>query len=197
MVGYSYSSNKTAPITNTPDAAVDVYAFLQLFVKRFEDYATRPFHLAAESYGGHYAPNIASIVHRKNKQLTQAPSSGLQKINLQSVMLGNALTDPLIQMPSVAGYACDGPFAVFDTNSRQCRDLRSRAPICERMIKACYALDNTAACSPATFYCWSMWGILDGAFRRIPRRDRTMNLTRLPRGETQHLRRSHVVQQGS
>ncbi|KAJ7816126.1 Alpha/Beta hydrolase protein [Mycena leptocephala] len=148
--------------------AVDVYAFLQLFVKRFEDYATRPFHLAAESYGGHYAPNIASIVHRKNKQLAQAPSSGLRRINLQSVMLGNALTDPLIQMPSVVGYACDGPFAVFDTNSRQCRDLRSRAPICERMIKACYALDNTATCSPATFYCWySLWSILDEAKRNI------------------------------
>jgi carboxypeptidase C (cathepsin A) len=137
-------------------------------------------------------------VHRKNKQLPQAPSSGLRRINLQSVMLGNALTDPLIQMPSVAGYACDGPFAVFDTNSRQCRDLRSRAPICERMIKACYALDNTATCSPATFYCWySLWSILDGAFRRIPRCYRTRNLTRLPRGETQHLRRSNVVRRGS
>lgn len=52
MVGYSFSSNKTAPINNTPDAAVDVYAFLQLFLKRFDEYATRPFHLAAESYGG-------------------------------------------------------------------------------------------------------------------------------------------------
>ncbi|KAF7364960.1 Carboxypeptidase [Mycena venus] len=168
MVGYSYSSNKTAPINNTPDAALDVYAFLQLFVKRFEEYATRPFHLAAESYGGHYAPNIASIVHRKNKQIVQAPSSGLRKINLQSVMLGNALTDPLIQMPSVVGYACDGPFAVFHPNSQQCRSLRSRAPICERMIKACYARDDTTACTPATFYCWmSLWGVLDEAKRNI------------------------------
>ncbi|KAJ6585263.1 serine carboxypeptidase [Mycena capillaripes] len=158
MVGYSYSSNKTAPITNTPDAAVDVYAFLQLFVKRFEEYATRP----------PLRPNIASVVHHKNKELIQAPSSGLRKINLESVMLGNALTDPLIQMPSVVGYACDGPFAVFGPNSRQCRSLRSRAPICERMIQACYARDDRAACTPATFYCWTaLWGILDEAKRNI------------------------------
>lgn len=114
---------------------------------------------------GHYAPNIASIVHHKNKEILHAPSSGLRTINLQSILLGNALTDPLIQMPSVVGYACDGPFAVFHPNSRQCRSLRSRAPICERMIKACYARDDTAACTPATFYCWtSLWGVLDGVF---------------------------------
>ncbi|KAJ7022403.1 serine carboxypeptidase [Mycena alexandri] len=168
MVGYSYSSNKTAPVKTTPEAAKDVYAFLQLFVRRFDEYATRPFHIAAESYGGHYAPNIASIVHRKNKELIQAPSSDLLRINLQSIMLGNALTDPLIQMPSVVGYACDGPFAVFDRNSKECHTLRRRAPICERLIKTCYALDNRASCMPATVFCWgALWGVLDGANRNF------------------------------
>jgi len=127
-----------------------------------------PFHIAAESYGGHYAPHIASIVHHKNKELVQAPSSDLRKINLESIMLGNGLTDPLIQMPSVVEYACDGPFAVFDTHSRQCRSLRSRAPICARMIKTCYGSDTRVACTPATIYCWSaLWGILDEAKRNI------------------------------
>ncbi|KAJ6584134.1 serine carboxypeptidase [Mycena vulgaris] len=167
-VGYSFSSSKTAPVRNTPVAADDVYAFLQLFVRRFEEYATLPFHLAAESYGGHYAPHIASTVHHKNEELIQAPSSDLRRINLESIMIGNGLSDPLIQMPSVVGYACDGPFAVFDPSSRQCRSLRSRAPICERMIKACYARDTTTTCSPATFYCWySLWSILDEAKRNI------------------------------
>ncbi|KAJ7145287.1 serine carboxypeptidase [Mycena filopes] len=168
MVGFSYSSNKTAPIKNTPDAAKDVYAFLQLFVRRFDEYATRPFHLAAESYGGHYAPNIGSIVHRKNKELIQAPSADVLKINVQSIMLGNALTDPLIQMPSVVGYACDGPFAVFDSDSSECRSMRRRAPICERMIETCYALDNRAVCAPATVFCWSsLFSILEGSKRNF------------------------------
>ncbi|KAJ7134837.1 Alpha/Beta hydrolase protein [Mycena epipterygia] len=130
-VGYS-SSSDSAPIRNTPVAAQDVYAFLQLFVRRFEEYAALPLYLAAESNEGHYAPYIASTVYHKNKDLAQAPSSDLRKINLESVMIGNGLSDPLIQMPSVAEYACDGPFAVFDTNSRQCRSLRR----CERMVEA-------------------------------------------------------------
>src|ERR1700761_2843852 len=115
MTGYSFSSNKTAHVKTTPEAAQDVYAFLQLFFRRFEEYATQPFHIAAESYGGsyldfcisepnaywrvsagHFAPRIASIVHHKNKQLVHTPSSGIRMINLASIMLGNALTDPLI-----------------------------------------------------------------------------------------------------
>ncbi|KAJ7758146.1 peptidase S10 serine carboxypeptidase [Mycena maculata] len=167
-VGYSYSSSKTEPVKTTPVAADDVYAFLQLFAGRFEEYAMLPFHIAAESYGGHYAPHIATVLHHKNKELIQAPSSDLRKINLESIMIGNGLTDPLIQMPSVVEYACDGPFAVFDTHSRQCRTMRSRGPVCERMIKACYASNSRAVCSPATFYCWSaLFSILQGAKRNV------------------------------
>lgn len=63
-VGYSYSEGST--INNTPDAAEgehhalslvfelvltsgkDVYAFLQLFMGRFDEYSKLPFHIAAE-----------------------------------------------------------------------------------------------------------------------------------------------------
>ncbi|KAJ6621796.1 serine carboxypeptidase [Mycena sp. CBHHK59/15] len=166
-VGYSYMPNMTVPVSDTPAAARDVYAFLQLFVGRFEEFAKLPFHLAAESYGGHYAPHIASIVHHKNKEIAHAPSACLRKINLESVMLGNALVDPLIQMPSVVEYACDGPFAVFDPNSRQCRTLHKRAPICDLLVRACYADDAPVVCLPAAVSCWSMWNILDEAKRNI------------------------------
>ncbi|KAJ7455292.1 Alpha/Beta hydrolase protein [Mycena galericulata] len=156
-VGYSWSSNKTEPVMNTPVAAQDVYAFLQLFISRFEEYAALPFHLGAESYGGHYAPHIASIVHHKNKELVQAPSSDLRKINLHSVLLGNSLTDPLIQMPSVVEYA--------SANAAACGAVHQYA---ERMIKACYALDAQVSCAPATIYCWgALWGVLDEAKRNI------------------------------
>ncbi|KAJ7035925.1 serine carboxypeptidase, partial [Mycena alexandri] len=165
--GYSFSSDKSGHVKTTPEAALDVYAFLQLFVRRFEEYSTQPFHIAAESYGGHFAPHIASVVHHKNKELIHAPSSGFLRLNLESIMLGNALTDPLIQMPSVVGYACDGPFAVFSPDSPQCRTLRIRRPICERMIKACHALDTRAVCAPATFYCWSLWEPLADAKRNF------------------------------
>ena len=61
QVGYSYSSDGDQ-VNNTPDAAVDVYAFLQLFYayvadapsradrrSKFPHYKSVPFHIAAES----------------------------------------------------------------------------------------------------------------------------------------------------
>ena len=61
-VGYSYSDDGSS-VSTSPVAAEDVYAFLQLFLNRYPEYASAPFHLAAESYGGTYAPNIASVIH--------------------------------------------------------------------------------------------------------------------------------------
>ena len=49
-VGYSWSDSDS--VNNTPDAAKDVYAFLQLWYKKFPEYNKLPFHIAAESYGG-------------------------------------------------------------------------------------------------------------------------------------------------
>lgn len=48
-VGYSYS-DESGVINNTPEAAEDVYAFLQLFFAKFPHYATLDFSIAAESY---------------------------------------------------------------------------------------------------------------------------------------------------
>lgn len=49
-VGYSYSDGDD--VNNTPQSADDVYAFLQLFFAKFDEYASSPFTIAAESYGG-------------------------------------------------------------------------------------------------------------------------------------------------
>jgi cathepsin A (carboxypeptidase C) len=86
---------------------------LELFLNRFPKYAKLPFHLAAESYGGTYAPNIANIIYSKNKELSFAPVPSLTTINLASVILANGLTDAYTQMGSVADYACNGPYPVY------------------------------------------------------------------------------------
>ena len=49
------------------------------------EYAEAEFHIAAESYGGHYAPNIASVVHKKNKEITQTGNiDGFEEIPQES-----------------------------------------------------------------------------------------------------------------
>jgi cathepsin A (carboxypeptidase C) len=152
-VGYSYSDDGST-VNTSPVAGIDVHAFLQLFLQRFPEYAHLPFHLAAESYGGTYAPNIAKVVHQANKENALAPVDGITHINLASVVLANGLTDPYVQMGSVADYACDGPYPMFsDPNGAQCQSLRTKIPTCQRMIKSCYEYGSRFTCVPAAIYC--------------------------------------------
>ncbi|KAI0330115.1 carboxypeptidase C [Cubamyces sp. BRFM 1775] len=155
-VGYSYADGSTS-VNTTPVAAEDVWAFLELFLNRFPQYSKLPFHIAAESYGGMYAPSIASVVHHKNLELSQHASSlahGLVHINLESIMIGNGLTDPYVQMASVPDAACEGEFPVFDDpDSPQCQAMHTKVPTCQRLIKSCYDFDSKFTCVPALLYC--------------------------------------------
>ena len=154
-VGYSYSDDGSK-IDRSAAAGEDVYAFFQLFFSRFPNYSKAPFHMAAESYGGTYAPNAASIFHRKNKELAMAPVPGLTKINLASVILANGITDPYEQMASIPDWACEGPYAVYDNpQGPQCQALRSKVPTCQRLVQSCYNFDSRWTCVPAQLYCWS------------------------------------------
>ena len=141
-------------MSNTPAAGKDVYAFLELFLNRFPEYSTQPFHIAAESYGGMYAPNFASVIHKANKDLALAPNSRVKHINLASVMLGNGLTDPYAQLGSVPDYVCDGPYPIYDDpEGPECMALRAKVPTCQRLIKTCYQFHSRLTCAPANIYC--------------------------------------------
>lgn len=164
-VGYSYSDDRST-VDSTPVAAIDVYAFLELFLSRFKEYASAPFHIAAESYGGTYAPNFANFIYHKNKQLQLYSSTGLIKINLASVILGNGHTDPYIQFASIPKFACEGPYPIYDDpNGRECNALRSKVPICQRLVKACYDYGSRIACAPAGYYCGlQLWATADRGY---------------------------------
>jgi carboxypeptidase C (cathepsin A) len=153
-VGFSYSDDGSK-VDRSSVAGEDVYAFYQLFFARFPQYASAKFHMAAESYGGTYAPNTASIFHKKNKELELAPIPGVVKINLVSVILANGITDPLNQMPSIPDFVCEGPYPVYDDpTGPECTALRSKLPLCERLIKACYQFDSKFTCVPGQLYCY-------------------------------------------
>jgi cathepsin A (carboxypeptidase C) len=82
--GYSYSENG---VYDTIAASKDIYALLTLFFNNFPEYAKQPFHISGESYAGHYIPVFANeILSHKNRN-----------INLQSIAIGNGLTDPKTQ----------------------------------------------------------------------------------------------------
>lgn len=158
MVGYSYSDSGES-INNSDQSADDVYAFLQLFFARFPKYADLDFTVAAESYGGHYAPHIGAKIHRENNALARMDHGGsapLLPIKLRTLMIGNGLTDPRVQFPSVAQYACSekNKYHLFEPNSTTCEKLSTSARACATLIETCQRFNTRLACIPATVYCW-------------------------------------------
>ncbi|EFX00513.1 carboxypeptidase y precursor [Grosmannia clavigera kw1407] len=139
-VGYSYSGTS---VSNTVAAGKDVYALLTLFFKQFPQYAKQDFHIAGESYAGHYIPVFAhEILAHKDRN-----------INLKSVLIGNGLTDPLTQYEQYRPMACGegGWPAVLDES--QCQAMDNSLPRCQSLISNCYNSKSVWSCVPASIYC--------------------------------------------
>ncbi|EGO05428.1 hypothetical protein SERLA73DRAFT_69041 [Serpula lacrymans var. lacrymans S7.3] len=137
-VGFSYSTDGSQ-VTTSPEAAKDVYAFLELFRVMAGDSC----HTLLARY-------------TKNRELSALFDPNLKRINLASVMVGNGLVDPRTQMPSVVEYACEGPYAIYDDPfGSECTRLRISAAVCERLIEGCYRFESRLTCIPASVYCWN------------------------------------------
>lgn len=139
-VGYSYSGSS---VSNTIAAGKDVYALLTLFFHQFPEYAHQDFHIAGESYAGHYIPVFASeILSHKNRN-----------INLKSVLIGNGLTDGYTQYEHYRPMACgEGGYpAVLDES--ECQSMDNALPRCQSLIKNCYDSGSVWSCVPASIYC--------------------------------------------
>ncbi|KAI8577099.1 hypothetical protein K450DRAFT_253641 [Umbelopsis ramanniana AG] len=153
-VGYSYGSDGAS---NTNAAAKDVYAFLQLFFQEFPEYADLDFHVAGESYAGHYIPAIGEQIHNNNKgkfavSSLAAHQNTLADINLKSLMIGNGLTDPLIQYKWYAKMACENNYGPVLDNST-CKQMEANYPACARLIQNCYDNGGVFSCLPAAMKC--------------------------------------------
>lgn len=158
-VGYSYSDAPDGMgIDNSPAAAADVYAFLTLFVGKFDKYRKNPFHISGESYAGTYLPNIAHVIHENNKKLEAGqsvstasssevalrPVPKLPVLNFKSVLIGNGLTEAATQFSSVPEYACDSKYAVYDDpEGSECASLRSKMERCRKVAESCYNVSLT------------------------------------------------------
>ncbi|XP_030473194.1 serine carboxypeptidase-like 31 isoform X1 [Syzygium oleosum] len=98
-VGFSYS-NTSSDYDNLGDdfTANDAYTFLHKWFAKFPLYQTREFYIAGESYAGKYVPELAKLIHDKNKD----PSL---HINLKGIMLGNPETSDAEDWMGLVDYA--------------------------------------------------------------------------------------------
>ncbi|KAK9379232.1 Alpha/Beta hydrolase protein [Kockiozyma suomiensis] len=140
-VGYSYSSQS---VSSTVAAGKDVYALLTLFFKQFPEYSKLPFHIAGESYAGHYIPVFAAeILSHKERNF-----------DLTSVMIGNGLTDGLTQYKYYEPMACGkGSGAESVLSEEECLKMEASYPRCANMIDNCYKTESVWTCVPASIYC--------------------------------------------
>ncbi|TPX32757.1 hypothetical protein SmJEL517_g04259 [Synchytrium microbalum] len=143
--GYSYTDGDGKEVDTSIAAAVDVYAFLQLFLQKYSQYAKLDFHLFGESYGGHYVPAIAELIDQNNDG-AEVP------INLKTLGIGNGLTDPLVQYKYYADMACDDKYGKSLTDE-ECDTMRSKYGTCSSLIKPCYQFQNAFFCAPGALYC--------------------------------------------
>lgn len=147
-VGFSYGDDK---ITSTELAAKDVYVFLELFFQKFPHLIRNSFHIAGESYAGHYIPQIAHEIVVNH--------DGIAPFNLSSVLIGNGITDPLIQFSYYPKMACgEGGYHSVLTPEK-CQQMEDTLPRCIELAKACYATRQNFICIAASTYCTSkMYG---------------------------------------
>ncbi|KAI9802120.1 MAG: hypothetical protein M1833_002041 [Piccolia ochrophora] len=139
-VGFSYSEGS---VSNTAAASKDVYALLTLFFEQFPQYAHQDFHIAGESYGGHYVPIFAAEILSHKKR----------NINLKTVMIGNGLTDGLVQYEYYRPMACgEGGYPAVLSES-ECQAMDNALPRCLSLIQGCYDSESVWSCVPAAIYC--------------------------------------------
>ena len=131
QVGYSYGATGADLDHNEAEIAEDMYNFLLEFFKAHPEYAENEFYVFGESYGGHYAPSIASRINQGNVN-NEGP-----KINLRGLGVGNGLTDPLIQYQYYPAMAMNNTYGIKCVSEETYQKMVDHVPTCEKFILAC------------------------------------------------------------
>ncbi|KAN0097812.1 Merops: S10.UPW [Tylopilus felleus] len=150
-VGYSYADFGET-VETTEEAARNVHAFITIFFETFKTFAGRRFHLSGESHVGRYIPVFASEIYDQN---VIARDEGRTVINLQSVLIGNGITDISTLYEGLYDIQCgtsalDIPFQTI-TN---CVNIKAALPRCQAaMRKSCIEQFDHIGCEAAVDFC--------------------------------------------
>ncbi|AOW03211.1 Alpha/Beta hydrolase protein [Yarrowia lipolytica] len=140
-VGFSHSPNR---IKNSRDGAKDVNTFLNLFFDKFPQYKDLDFHIAGESYAGHYIPAIATEI-QSNRHTNN--------FNLSSLLIGNGITDSRTQIEGYEPMACGKGGHPAILSPEDCNKIHESVPKCQKLIDLCYETNTRYACVAPSVYC--------------------------------------------
>ncbi|CAG8718302.1 40032_t:CDS:2 [Gigaspora margarita] len=146
-IGYSYGGDD---VSDTLTAALDVYVFLQIFFREFHHYAKLDFHLAGESFAGQWLPTIAFDINKYN--YNHDAIRNFIHINLESILIGNGLMDPLVQFKYYPDMACNSSYGPV-LNHSTCNQLRKDCKQLIKLVKKYYNSKNAIDCMNVINFC--------------------------------------------
>ncbi|KAL4259153.1 Carboxypeptidase [Pleurotus pulmonarius] len=150
-VGFSYADFGET-VETTEEAAKNVHAFISIFFETFKQFKGRPLHLSGESYGGRYLPVFASEIHDQN---TIAVKEGRPTINLQTVIIGNGITD--ISTLYAGRFEIECGVSALDTpfqSINACVRMKMALPRCQQMMQAnCIDSFDSIDCRASINFC--------------------------------------------
>ncbi|PPQ83849.1 hypothetical protein CVT25_000908 [Psilocybe cyanescens] len=151
-VGFSYADHGEF-VGTSEEAAKDIAAFVSVFFENFSQFKGRAFHMSGESYGGRYLPLFAAAVYDQNAKLVEA---GLTPINLQSVMIGNGMTDSFKMILSYYDMQCSSASVAPIVDIGTCVTMKTLLPRCEKWMKSsCEDQYDAINCGAAVQFCRS------------------------------------------
>ncbi|KAF7535653.1 hypothetical protein G7054_g5168 [Neopestalotiopsis clavispora] len=148
-VGFSAPHDPDLWAGDLMESGIDFTRFLDIFVQEaFPELEHRPIHLAAESFGGRYAPTYASMMRRRFASLI--------------------LVDPLINWPrsllGVYEHLCV-PRPLTSGNrtfsAEACEQMKMGYAACEKSAAACDLTYDGETCLAAADTCQKIYDIFD------------------------------------
>lgn len=150
-VGFSYADYGET-VETTEDAAINIHAFITIFFETLPQFAGRRVHLSGESYGGRYLPVFASYIYDQNEI---AAAQDRPTINLQSVLIGNGITD--ISTLYAGRYEIECGRASLDVPFQkisECVRMKIALPRCEKaMQRDCIDHFDSIDCRSVVQFC--------------------------------------------
>ncbi|KAH8900587.1 alpha/beta-hydrolase [Thozetella sp. PMI_491] len=151
----TFSSNDDDVLVNsTLSAAPHFWKTLQGFMGVFPQYARNGFHIATESYGGHYGPIFGQYLKEQNA--IHVP--GAVPIDLQSVLIGNGCYDAPVTYEAYYNFTVSpgNTYGIRHFTKRQEQQLYDAlygSGNCLDQIKSCRSTKQLGTCLAAMDYC--------------------------------------------
>ncbi|KTW26336.1 hypothetical protein T552_02821 [Pneumocystis carinii B80] len=155
--GFSYNEDDK-DISLLAESSWNFYIFMVLFFTAFPQYSHLDFHLAGESYAGHFIPIFAAeIMEYKHKplDLSDIPEKidKFPDINLKTVMIGNGYVDPYNQFAYFYYVGCSKLWGGLLPSS-VCDTMRGYVDKCLNFLEFCLDyMESECTCSSSIRYC--------------------------------------------